>query len=236
MSKYLIMNCDDFGQCSSVNNAIMHLLEERKVSSATIMPPAPAFAEAAEWVRKRPQYNIGLHLTLTSQFSGWRWKSLTNLPSLHDETGHMHRTVEDFEHYALAKDVRAEIRAQFQAVKKAGLNIVHVDNHMGSLYGIATGRNQLAYVLMLCSMRGMPFRLFRRTIDKDKVEDSIPDSDKPLTQVVALADVLGVGIPDYMLSHPYHMKEGETYDKFKKSMIENIYVLPEGVSETYIHP
>ncbi|MDF2724777.1 MAG: ChbG/HpnK family deacetylase, partial [Paenibacillus sp.] len=33
-----------------------------------------------------------------------------------------------------------------------------------------------------------------------------------------------------------HMKEGETYDKFKKSMIENIYVLPEGVSETYIHP
>lgn len=236
MNKYLIMNCDDFGQCKSVNKAIMHLLEERKISSATIMPPAPAFEEAAEWARSRPHLNIGLHLTLTSEFSGLRWKSLTGLPSLHDESGYMHRTVEDFELYALTKDVRAEIKAQFQAVKRAGLNVVHADNHMGSLYGIATGRSHLPYVLMQCSKRGMPFRLFRRIYAKDKFMASIPDADKSLMQVVALADVLGVGIPDYLLSHPYHLVEGETYDKFKKSMIEKIYELPEGVSETYIHP
>ncbi|TMV44726.1 ChbG/HpnK family deacetylase [Paenibacillus mesophilus] len=236
MDKYLILNCDDFGQSRAANKAIMHLLEEGKVSSATIMPPAPAFEEAAEWCRSRPHVNIGLHLTLTSEFSGLRWKSLTGLSSLHDECGYMHRTVEDFELFALSKDVRMEIRAQFQAAKGAGLNVVHADNHMGSLYGLATGRSHLPYVLLQCSKRGMPFRLFRRIDPRDKLLASIPDADKALVQVVALADALRVGIPDYLLSHPYHVEEGETYDSFKQSLIRKMYELPEGVCETYIHP
>ncbi|MEF3303182.1 polysaccharide deacetylase family protein [Paenibacillus sp. GYB003] len=236
MDKYLILNCDDFGQSRAANMAIMHLLEAGKVSSATIMPPAPAFAEAADWARRRPQLNIGLHLTLTSEFSGLRWKSLTGRPSLHDESGHMHRTVADFERYVLAKDVRAEIRAQFHAVRKAGLPVVHVDNHMGSLYGLATGRSFLPYVLLQCARRGMPFRIFRRIYPKDKFLASIPDAEKALAPVVALADTLGVGMPDYLLSHPYPIEEGETYDSFKRSIIAKLYDLPEGVSETYIHP
>lgn len=236
MDKYLILNCDDFGQSRAANTAIMHLLEERKVSSATIMPPAPAFEEAAEWVRSKPDVQIGLHLTLTSEFSGLRWKSLTGLPSLHDESGYMHRTVAEFEQYALSKDVKAEIRAQFRAVKKAGLPIVHADNHMGSLYGLATGRSFLPYVLLQCALRGMPFRIFRYIYPKDKFLASIPGAEKALAPVVALADALGVAIPDYLLSHPYHVEEGETYDSFKQMLINKLYDLPEGVSETYIHP
>ena len=236
MLKLLIINCDDFGQSAPMNAAIIQLLEERKVSSATIMPPASAFEEAAEWCRGRPDVRIGLHLTLTSEFSGLRWQSLTGRSSLHDESGHMHRTVADFEQYALSKDVRAEIRAQFHAVRKAGLTIDHVDNHMGSLYGLATGRSYLPYVLLQCAKRGLPFRLFRRIDPRDKFLASIPGAEQALAPVVALADTLGVGVPDYLLSHPYHVQEGETYDSFKRSLIDKLYSLPEGVCETYIHP
>ena len=146
MNRYLILNCDDFGQSPAANRAIMHLLEERRVSSATIMPPAPAFEEAAAWVRGRADPRVGLHLTLTSELPGHRWSSLTGHPSLHDETGGMHLTVADFEKLADPKAVRAEINAQFDQVKDAGLPITHVDNHMGSLYGIETGRSYLPYV------------------------------------------------------------------------------------------
>lgn len=236
MDKLLILNCDDFGQSRAANEAIMHLLEERKVSSATIMPPAPAFAEAAEWCRARPDIRIGLHLTLTSEFSGLRWKSLTGRPSLHDESGYMHRTVADFEQYALTKDVRAEIRAQFHAVRKAGLHVEHADNHMGSLYGLATGRTHLPYVLLQCAKRRLPFRLFRRIDPRDRFLASIPGAEQALAPLVALADALGVGMPDYLLSHPYHIQEGETYDSFKRSLIDKLYALPAGVCETYIHP
>ncbi|MNH81130.1 hypothetical protein D3C87_525260 [compost metagenome] len=236
MTRYLILNCDDFGQSEAANQAIIHLLEERKVSSATIMPPAPAFEQAAAWSRKMGKGLIGLHLTLTSEFECFRWGSLTGNSKLHDESGHMYRSVLEFEKNAYPKAVKAELLAQFRAVKEAGIEISHVDNHMGSLYGLETGRSYLPLVLWHCSRRGLPFRLFRHIYAKDSFLTRIPKAEETLARIVSVADLLGVPIPDYLLSHPYHIQEGETYEIFKKSLIEKIYDLPEGVSETYIHP
>ena len=222
MNRYLILNCDDFGQSPAANRAIMHLLEERRVSSATIMPPAPAFEEAAAWVRGRADPRVGLHLTLTSELPGHRWSSLTGHPSLHDETGGMHLTVADFEKLADPKAVRAEINAQFDQVKDAGLPITHVDNHMGSLYGIETGRSYLPYVFWQCGRRGLPFRIFRHIHPRDTFLNSIAGAKEALAKAVALADTLGVAMPDYLLTHPYHIVEGETYDSFKSSLIAKV--------------
>lgn len=234
--KYLILNCDDFGQSSAANRAIMHLLEERKVSSATIMTPAPAFAEAAAWCRRNPGAPIGLHLTFTSEFNALRWASLTGHPSLHDESGYLHMTCKQFEEHADARAVKAEMAAQFEAAAKAGLQVTHADNHMGSLYGLETGRSFLPAVLWQCSRRGLPFRLFRFIDPNDRFLTSIPNIDQALGKIIALADTLGVQVPDYLLSHPFHVEEGETYESFKQMLIRKLYDLPEGVVETYIHP
>jgi predicted glycoside hydrolase/deacetylase ChbG (UPF0249 family) len=234
--KYLIINCDDFGQSPPMNQAIMHLLEERKVSSATIMAPAPGFAEAAEWSRRRGQSNIGLHLTLTSEFDALRWKSLTGHSSLHDERGDMHKTVEAFERNADTGAVIKELEAQYDAVKRFGIRITHADNHMGSLYGTTTGRSHIPQVLKQCAKWRVPFRLFRKVYPTDPLLSSIPGVERIVAKASALAGVLGVAIPDYLLSHPFGIEEGETYEQFKKSMITKMYNLPDGISETYIHP
>lgn len=234
--KRLILNCDDFGQCTAANEAIQNLLEDRKVSSATIMPPAPAFAEAADWVKRKGFMNVGLHLTLTSEIEGYRWGSLTGAPSLSDESFFLPKTNREFEERAKPKEVVAEIEAQFEAVKTAGLVISHVDNHMGSLYGIETGRSYLPQVFKQCARWGLPFRLPRQIYEKDEFLNSIPNAANVLAKVTALADLRGVRIPDYLLSHPYQMEEGETFDSFKKMLIAKLYDLPEGVTETYIHP
>jgi predicted glycoside hydrolase/deacetylase ChbG (UPF0249 family) len=234
--KHLIINCDDFGQSPPMNQAIMHLLEERKVSSATIMAPAPGFEEAAEWSRRRGQSNIGLHLTLTSEFDALRWKSLTRHPSLHDESGYMHKTVEAFERNADTAAVMKELSAQYDAVKRFGISITHADNHMGSLYGTATGRSHIPQVLKQCAKWRVPFRLFRKVHPEDPLLSSIPGVERIVAKASSLAGVLGVAIPDYLLSHPFGIEEGETYEQFKESMIAKMYTLPEGISETYIHP
>jgi predicted glycoside hydrolase/deacetylase ChbG (UPF0249 family) len=234
--KHLIINCDDFGQSPPMNQAIMHLLEERKVSSATIMAPAPGFEEAAEWSKRRGQSNIGLHLTLTSEFDALRWKSLTGHPSLHDESGYMHKTVEAFERNADTAAVMKELSAQYDAVKRFGISITHADNHMGSLYGTATGRSHIPQVLKQCAKWRVPFRLFRKVHPEDPLLSSIPGVERIVAKASSLAGVLGVAIPDYLLSHPFGIEEGETYEQFKESMIAKMYTLPEGISETYIHP
>ncbi|WP_123040132.1 polysaccharide deacetylase family protein [Cohnella candidum] len=234
--KLLILNCDDFGQSPAINQAVMHLLEERKVSSATIMTPAPGYEEAAAWARNNKHASIGLHLTFTSEFSALRWPSLTGHPSLQDATGNMPMTVKEFEIRSDAAAVKVEILAQFDKARKSGLTLTHADNHMGSLYGLETGRSYLPSALWQCSRRGLPFRLFRYVDPNDRFLASIPNVQKTVDKVVALADTLGVGVPDYLLSHPFHVEDGETYDSFKQSLIDKLYRLPEGVVETYIHP
>ncbi len=235
-TRRLIINCDDFGQCAAANQAIMHILEEGKASSATIMVPAPGFEEAADWAARRKQENVGLHLTLTSEYDALRWKSLTGDPSLHDEEGYQYRTIKEFEEGADTKAVVKEIKAQYDTAVQKGLLLSHVDNHMGSLYGMATGRSLLPQALWQSSRWGLPSRFFRYIDQNDHLIESLSDIERPVAMGAALADVLGVQIPDYLLSHPYRIQEGETYDSFKKSIIERLYKLPAGVSETYVHP
>ncbi|AZN39088.1 polysaccharide deacetylase family protein [Paenibacillus albus] len=233
--KYLVINCDDFGQSPAMNAAIMHLLEERLVSSATLMAPAPGFEEAAAWCRKRGQTNIGLHLTLTSEFDALRWKSLTGDPSLHDEQGYMYQSVLEFERGANTKAVMKELDAQYELVRGYGIKITHADNHMGSLYGIAAGRSHIPQVLMRCARWKVPFRIFRRVHAGD-VLATIEGVERAASKASALAGTLGVALPDYLLSHPFEIVEGETYESFKREIIAKLYHLPEGISETYIHP
>ncbi|WP_136607768.1 polysaccharide deacetylase family protein [Paenibacillus dokdonensis] len=236
MGKKLIINCDDFGQSPALNQAIMALLEEGKVSSATIMAVAPGFEEAAAWTARRKQPNVGLHLTMTSEFEALRWRSLTGNPSLHDDSGYQYRTVREFEQGAETKAAMKEIDAQYERARKAGIAISHVDNHMGSLYGMETGRSLLPQTLWKVSRWKLPMRFFRHIYKEDPLLGSLSDIERPVARVVALADALGVPIPDYLLSHPFGIEEGETYDSFKQSMIAKLYHLPDGVCETYIHP
>ncbi|MGU3471730.1 polysaccharide deacetylase family protein [Paenibacillus sp. D51F] len=235
-SKKLILNCDDFGQSRAANEAIICLLEEKLVSSATIMAPAPGFSEAAAWCRRAGAANIGAHLTFTSEFPGYRWGSLTGGKSLQDAEGFLHPTVEEFERRVDARELRAEMRAQFEAIREAGIPVSHADNHMGSLFGLATGRSFLPMVLRECSRRRLPYRLFRKIWEQDQFLASIPGAQGILDKVLVLADALNVPVPDYLVSHSYHEEIGETYDTFKEMMIRKLYALPEGIIETYIHP
>jgi len=236
MAKLLILNCDDFGQSAPANEAIMHLLEEKRVSSATIMTPARGFEQAAAWCRKHPEASIGLHLTFTSEYDAVRFRSLTGRSSLHDADGYMYKSVEAFERGAANADVVAEMKAQFEAAASAGIAVTHADNHMGSLYGIATGRSFLPQTFWQCSLRGLPFRLFRHIDPSEALTANAPGVEATLAKAVALADTLGVGVPDYLLSHSYGIEPGETYESFKAMLIAKLYALPEGVVETYIHP
>lgn len=234
--RFLILNCDDFGQSAEANTAIQELLSGGYVSSASIMPPAPYFEKAAAWAKEHPEMSIGLHLTFTSEYRKIAWRSLTHAPSLEDAEGYMHETVRAFEEHARWVDVWREIQAQFAKVKAAGVNLTHVDNHMGSLYGIETGRSFLPLVFWESGRRGLPFRLFRDVAPGDPLLSGVVGLKEKLPKVVALADVLGTALPDYLLSHPYAPQPGETYEDFKRMLIQKIYDLPNGISEIYIHP
>ena len=234
MERRLIINCDDFGQSTAMNEAIRHLLEENKVSSATIMTVAPGFEEAASWAAHRRQPNIGLHLTMTSEFEALRWSSLTGHSSLHDANGYQYRTVAEFERgqkQALClKRWKRSINWHARWAFASAISII--------IWAVCTGWRQGGVLFRRCcgSVRAGVFRHGYSAAFIRKTHCWPSNIERPVALASGLADTFGVPIPDYLLSHPFPIVEGETYESFKQSLIDKLYRLPEGVSETYVHP
>jgi hypothetical protein len=73
-TKFLMVHADDVGMCHSVNLASMEALLNRGVASASIMMPCPWVSEIAEFARQHTGLDLGLHLTLTSEWKHYRWR------------------------------------------------------------------------------------------------------------------------------------------------------------------
>jgi predicted glycoside hydrolase/deacetylase ChbG (UPF0249 family) len=89
--RLLIVNCDDLGSSHSANVATFRSMVDGVATSATLMVPCPWAREAG---RMCEGFAIGVHLTLTSEYRGYRWRSLTNGASLHDDEGFFPTTTE----------------------------------------------------------------------------------------------------------------------------------------------
>jgi predicted glycoside hydrolase/deacetylase ChbG (UPF0249 family) len=136
-AKLLILHADDLGAAHSVDAASFDALDKGAISSASIMMPTPWVTEVAAYARAHPNADLGLHLTLTSEWETYRWGSISpadKIPSLLDSAG----TFPNEEKLVAAKakpvEVEREIRAQIDRALELGIRPTHLDSHMGSLF------------------------------------------------------------------------------------------------------
>jgi predicted glycoside hydrolase/deacetylase ChbG (UPF0249 family) len=129
-AKLLIVNCDDLGSTRSANTAIYHALRRGWSTSATLMVPCPWARDAA---RMYMGEDIGVHLTLNSEWESYRWGPVTHSPSLLDGDGGFPRTIDDVWDHADLDEVRKECRAQIERAILWGFDVSHLDSHMGTL-------------------------------------------------------------------------------------------------------
>ncbi|HSK64384.1 MAG TPA: polysaccharide deacetylase family protein [Pyrinomonadaceae bacterium] len=136
-AKLVIVHADDLGMSHSVNAATIKAFQSGLVNSGSIMAPCPWFPEIAAYARTNPQADLGLHLTLTSEWSHFRWGPVMprdRVPSLLDKDGYFRLTETEAAKYADPKEVELEVRAQIERAKAAGIVPTHLDSHMGTLY------------------------------------------------------------------------------------------------------
>ncbi len=234
MSKYLIINADDFGITDSVNKAIIDLLEKNKISSATLMPNGNSYDEAANWSSKNSE-DIGVHLTFVNGGSNKRISSLTRQKSIEDKDGYLFEDKLYFIRNFKYDEIKKEMNAQFKKIIGSGVKISHVDTHRYSIYPTYSPFTYM-YLCKKCGELGVPTRWCRKGsyYVGDKI-NNLCDSYPASQFFAAISDFYKVPIPDYVFKFPYSNML-PTYEEKKSAFLNMLNRLPDGINEVHIHP
>ena len=135
MSKQIVVHLDDVGGSHGANAAFVELWDLGALTSGAVMVPCPWFPEIAAIARQRPDFDLGVHLTLTAEWDKFRWRPLTGVRDngLCDPDGFFWRDVAHARHADPAA-VEAELRAQIDTALAAGIDVTHLDSHMGTVW------------------------------------------------------------------------------------------------------
>src|SRR5436190_7704243 len=110
-AKLLIVHADDLGMAHSVNDATIKAFATGLVSSGSIMIPCSWVPEIAEFARNNPRADLGLHLTLTSEWKNYRWGPVLptdRVASLLDDRGYFYLTESEAASHASVKEAELE--------------------------------------------------------------------------------------------------------------------------------
>ncbi len=129
----LIVRADDIGSAHAANLACIQSYREGIARSVEVMVPCPWFNEAVQMLKDTPGYDVGVHLTLTSEWANYKWGPLTQAPSLVDPNGHFFATNRDFlQSKWNIHEVEKELRAQIELAVKTIPQVSHLSSHMGT--------------------------------------------------------------------------------------------------------
>jgi predicted glycoside hydrolase/deacetylase ChbG (UPF0249 family) len=157
----IAVTCDDLGYCETFNEAILEILKRGIVRSASLMPPAPAFEDAVHRLGAAGIDEVGVHLTLGSEYRDLPVRPLSpsgRVPTLIDERGCFFKAIEDVRTALDLRQVILELEAQIDRVQSAGFRITHLDGHMFFYEPEFGGPAVLAVAESLARRLGVPLR------------------------------------------------------------------------------
>ncbi len=136
-AKVLILHVDDVGMSFESNEGAITAMTKGVANSCSVMMPCSWVPAFVHFFKQNPTIDVGLHLTLTSEWKEYRWGPLageTAVPGLTDTEGDLWPAVADVVKHASADEVEKEIRAQLDRAVTMGFTPTHLDSHMGTLF------------------------------------------------------------------------------------------------------
>jgi predicted glycoside hydrolase/deacetylase ChbG (UPF0249 family) len=216
-SKLVIVHADDLGMSHSINDASVKAFASGLVNSGSIMIPCSWLPEIAAYARANPQADLGLHLTLTSEWKLYRWGPIVprdNVSSLLDEGGYFYLTESEAASHAKTDEVEKEIRAQVERARKLGIQPTHLDSHMGTLY---QSKELFETLLRVARDNKLPVRVSKEMFDRMPF----------LTQLLKPDDVV--------LDHIVSIDQSVKSDDWAKYYTDALTNLSPGITEFVVH-
>jgi predicted glycoside hydrolase/deacetylase ChbG (UPF0249 family) len=229
--KVILLHCDDAGMCDEANIAVRNYFEKGDVESAAVMVPCPYAMDLIEWVRKQKSPDMGIHITLTSEWKTYRWGTVSDpakVPGLIDSEGKMWHDVPDVVQHATPVEVETEVRAQIDKVIAAGYRPSHIDTHMGTLYG---SPEYVRVFLKIATEYNVPANAI--DLSDPVIAENFRKAGYPITpEVVELL----AGYPLPKLDNFSSVPDGESYENKRANFFSLLNTLEPGLTEIIFHP
>jgi predicted glycoside hydrolase/deacetylase ChbG (UPF0249 family) len=228
--KVVILHTDDIGMCQASLSAFIDLWEFGGISSGAIMMPCPWARPAAEYCRTHPGVDMGVHATITAEWDEYRWSAMsTRDPSsgLIDKDGFLWQTSEATQEHATPEAVTAEVGLQVNKALEWGVDVTHVDSHMGT---IIHPKFIQAYIQAAVQVR-VPVMLPRGDVSMFTHMGMDAETAAGYAALIAQLEEQGLPLVDGMAMLPLDQPEGQL--EIARKMLSE---LPAGVTHFLFHP
>lgn len=134
--RLVIIHTDDIGMCHASVQAFKDLWEFGTITSGAVMVPCPWFPAVAQMCRENPKIDMGVHATLNAEWEAYRWSPLSTrdqASGLMNADGYFHQWQPAVYENARPQAVEREVNAQIECALAAGIDVTHVDSHMGTI-------------------------------------------------------------------------------------------------------
>jgi predicted glycoside hydrolase/deacetylase ChbG (UPF0249 family) len=228
--RLVIIHMDDIGMCHASVQAFKDLWTFGTITSGAVMVPCPWFPAVAQMCRADPAMDMGVHATLNAEWESYRWGPVSRrdpASGLLDANGYFNQWHQAVYDNAKPKAVEKEVNAQIERALAAGIDVTHVDSHMGT---IMNPKFIQSYIQAAAS-RLLPNMLPR--MDAKGMDMMGMNADEMLAYEPVRQQLENMGVPmlNGVLSMPLDQPNGQM--EIAKELLGN---LPVGITHFILHP
>ena len=231
-TRAVIIHTDDIGMCHASVQAFKDLWAFGTITSGAVMVPCPWFPAVAQMCRENPAIDMGVHATLNAEWESYRWGPVSTRDpesGLLDADGYFNQWHQAVYDNARPEAVENEVNAQVERALAAGIDVTHVDSHMGTIMNpkFIQSYIQAAASRLLPSM--LP-RLDAQGMDLMGLSVEEKNLYEPMMQQF---EKMGIPVVDGIFGLPLDQPDPDRQMEIAKDLLGK---LPIGITHFIFHP
>jgi chitin disaccharide deacetylase len=230
--RLVIIHTDDIGMCHASVQAFKDLWAFGTITSGATMVPCPWFPAVAQLCQENPAIDMGVHATLNAEWESYRWAPVSTREAdsgLVDEAGYFHQWHQAVYDNAKPAAVEREVNAQIERALAAGIDVTHVDSHMGTIMSPLF----IQSYIQSAASRFLPNMLPRTDARGLDLMGASPEELLVYAPIMEQLEKMGVPMVNGILSMPLNEPSQSAQMEIAKDLLGD---LPEGITHFILHP